>query len=239
MVAFPVDQRRRNAAGRKGGRSLYICIQTRVDPLCFSVVLLLCQMCWSICIIRRESGFVLAVKAVVGPAPKFTTFLHVHITVLGSCPRINTFLGNNFPSHPNLPVAFPSVEFAMPSLFSQKFKATESKWEIILEFLYFMAEHLLHAQEPVRAVLRPQPQAGFLCGNSCTHKPVYVPCHGMSVSWYWVRMQAVYRDRAICIVCACVMTHGIGVWDSYRNILRDSWWFFVVVVLFYIYRQNM
>lgn len=104
------------------------------------------------------------------PSSKIHKFLHVHITVLGSCPRINTCLGNNFPSHPNLPVAFPSVEFAMPSLFSQKFKATESKWEIILEFLYFMAEHLLHAQEPVRAVLRPQPQVGFLCAhiNLCT-----------------------------------------------------------------------
>lgn len=123
MVTFPVDQRRRNAAGRKGSWSLYVCIQIRVDHLFLSLCVAALSVCWSIRIIRTEAGFMLAAKAVVGPAPKFTTFLHVHVTVLGSCPRINTCLGNNFPSHPNLPVAFPTVEFATPSLFSQKFKA--------------------------------------------------------------------------------------------------------------------
>lgn len=62
--------------------------------------------------LAEEEGF--------GPALKFTTFLYVHVKVLGNCPRISDCMGNSFPSHPNLPFTFPMAVFAISSFFIKK-----------------------------------------------------------------------------------------------------------------------
>lgn len=60
---------------------------------------------------------------------------------------------------------------------------TDSKWEIILEFLYFMTELVLHAQEPTRAAPWP--------------------IQGVSVSCYGIRRHSVYRNTAIGFLTVC------------------------------------
>lgn len=96
-------------------------------PLPFPSVAALCKRCWGICI-REQSWVMLAEKEGFGLTPTFTSFLYVHITVLGNCPRINTCLGNTFPRHPNLLLTIPMVE---DFLLKNKCPAG-SKWKIIL-----------------------------------------------------------------------------------------------------------
>lgn len=98
-------------------------------------------------------------KETFGSAPKFTTFFCMYNS------RISICLGNAFPSHPKLPLAFPMVEFAMSKIFLSKNKwPANSMSEIILEFLYFVTELVLHAQRPMKAVPSIQGQSRSFCG---------------------------------------------------------------------------
>lgn len=69
-------------------------------------------------------------------------------------------------SHPTLSLlAFPMVEFAMSKIFLSKNKwPANSMSEIILEFLYFVTELVLHAQRPMKAVPSIQGQSRSFCG---------------------------------------------------------------------------
>lgn len=103
-------------------------IQISVNHLCHSLVLLLSVKGAGVFVSGSKAGFMLAEKEGFGLPPMFTTFLCVHVTVLGNCRRINTCLGNTFPPHPNLLLNFPMVE---DFLLKNK-RPASSKWKIIL-----------------------------------------------------------------------------------------------------------